>query len=104
VNAPAIIGGLAVVTVAIKAAGPVALGGRELPAWFQSVVVLLAPALLAALVVTQSVAHGHHLHVGANTAGVVAGGLVAWRARSIIGCVVVAAVVTALLRAAQISL
>ena len=35
----------------IKGVGPFALGGRELPAWFSSVVVLLAPALLAALVV-----------------------------------------------------
>lgn len=98
-NATAIIAGCAVVTVAIKSAGPVALGGRELPAWFQSVVVLLAPALLAALIVTQALAHGQRLHVGANTVGVLAGGLVAWRARSIIGCVVVAAAVTAGLRA-----
>jgi len=95
----ALIGGCAVVTFAIKAAGPVALGGRELPRWFIGVVVLLAPALLTALVVTQALAHGHHLHVGAQTAGVAAGGLVAWRFGSIVGCVVVAAGVTAGLRA-----
>ena len=46
--------GSALVTFVIKAAGPVALGGRELPTWFTSVVVLLAPALLAALVATQA--------------------------------------------------
>ena len=95
----ALIGGCAVVTFAIKAAGPVALGGRELPRWFTGVVVLLAPALLTALVVTQGLAHGHHLHVGAQTAGVAAGGLVAWRLHSVVGCVVVAAGVTAGLRA-----
>jgi branched-subunit amino acid transport protein len=95
-----LIGGCAIVTFAMKAAGPVALGGRELPPWFTGVVVLLAPALLTALIVTQALADGHRLHVGADTAGVVAGGLVAWRFGSILACVVVAAVVTAGLRAA----
>jgi branched-subunit amino acid transport protein len=95
----ALIGGCAVVTFAIKAAGPVALGGRELPAWFTAVVVLMAPALLTALVVTQALAHGHHIHVGAQTAGVAAGGIVAWRFGSIIACVFVAVGVTAGLRA-----
>ena len=47
----ALIAGCAVVTFAIKAAGPIALGGRELPDWFSRVVTLLAPALLSALVV-----------------------------------------------------
>ena len=95
----ALITGCAIVTFVIKAAGPVALGGRELPAWFTSVIVLLAPALFAALVVTQVLADGDKLAVGANTVGVAAGGLVAWRTRSVIGCVVVAALVTAGLRA-----
>ena len=38
-------------TVAIKALGPVALGGRELPESMSSVAARLAPSLLAALVV-----------------------------------------------------
>jgi hypothetical protein len=50
-------------------------------------------------VVTQALADGERLAVGADTVGVAAGGLVAWRTGSVIGCVVVAAVVTALLRA-----
>lgn len=95
----ALIAGLAVVTAAIKAAGPIVLGGRELPARFLGVIGLLAPALLAALVVTATLADGQRLAVGEHTAGVVAGGLVAWRTGSIIGCVVVAAAVTAGLRA-----
>jgi branched-subunit amino acid transport protein len=41
---------MAVGTIAIKAAGPVALGGRVLPARLVGVISLLAPALLAALV------------------------------------------------------
>jgi branched-subunit amino acid transport protein len=94
-----LIGGCAVVTAAIKAVGPVALGGRELPERFTGVIVLMAPALLAALVVTAALADGDRWAVGPDTAGVAAGGLVAWRTESIIGCVVVAAGVTALLRA-----
>jgi branched-subunit amino acid transport protein len=87
------------VTYVIKGVGPLALGGRDLPVWFTSIVILLAPALFAALVVTQTLADGDRIAVGANTVGVAAGGLVAWRTRSVIGCVVVAALVTAALRA-----
>jgi branched-subunit amino acid transport protein len=94
-----LIAGMALATFAIKAAGPVALGGRELPERFSGVIALLAPALLAALIITQSLADGSELAVGTDTAGVVAGGLVAWRTGSVIGCVVTAAVVTAALRA-----
>lgn len=95
----ALIAGCALITAAIKAAGPIALGGRELPEKFTGVVILLAPALLAALIVTQALADGKELAVGKDTVGVVAGGLVAWRTGSIIGCVLVAAAVTAGLRA-----
>jgi branched-subunit amino acid transport protein len=98
-TAVTLIAGCALVTAAIKAAGPVALGGRELPHRFTSVIILLAPALLAALIVTQALADGDRLAIGTDTAGVAAGGLVAWRTGSIIGCVLVAAAVTAGLRA-----
>ena len=94
-----LIAGCAAVTFALKAAGPVALGGRALPVAFRSVVMLLAPALFAALVVTQALADGRHLHVGPETAGVAVGGLVAWKTDSIVGCVLAAAFVTAVLRA-----
>lgn len=94
-----LIGGCALITAVIKAVGPVALGGRELPERITGVIALMAPALLAALVVTAALADGDRLALGPDTAGVAAGGLVAWRTESIIGCVVVAAVVTAGLRA-----
>jgi branched-subunit amino acid transport protein len=94
-----LIAGLTLVTAAIKAAGPILLGGRDLPPRFLGVISLLAPALLAALVVTATLADGKDLAVGEHTAGVAAGGVVAWRTGSIIGCVVVAAAVTAALRA-----
>ena len=88
-----------VITAAIKAVGPIALGGRDLPTWFTSVVILLSPALLAALVATQAFAEGDNLALSADTAGVAAGGLVIWRTGSIIACVVLAAAVTAGVRA-----
>jgi branched-subunit amino acid transport protein len=94
-----VIAGCCAITAAIKAVGPVALGGRELPTWFTSVVILLSPALLAALVATQAFAQGDHLALDADTAGVAAGGLVIWRTGSIIACVVLAAAVTAAVRA-----
>jgi branched-subunit amino acid transport protein len=98
-TAVTLIAGSAAVTAVIKAAGPMALGGRELPERFNGVIVLMAPALLAALVVTAALADGDRWAVGADTAGVAAGGLVAWRTGSIIACVLVAAALTALLRA-----
>jgi branched-subunit amino acid transport protein len=100
VSTPAItIACCCLITAAIKAVGPIALGGRELPTWFTSVVILLSPALLAALVATQALAEGDSLGLEADTAGVLAGGLVVWRTGSIVGCVVAAAAITAGVRA-----
>jgi len=90
----------AAITAAIKAAGPVALGGRELPSWFSSIVAMMAPALFAALVVTQALADGEEWAVGADTAGVAVAAVAAWRGLSAIGVVFLAAAVTALLRLA----
>lgn len=42
---------VAVISFSIKAAGPALLTGRELPGWSRDVIALLAPCLLAALVV-----------------------------------------------------
>ena len=93
------IAGCAAVTAAIKSIGPVVLGGRELPTWFTSVVILLSPALLSALVATQVFAEGDELGLEADTIGVAVGGFVYWRTKSIVACVVLAAAVTALARA-----
>jgi branched-subunit amino acid transport protein len=95
----ALIAGCAAVTFAIKAAGPVTLGGRDLPPRLSGVVVLLAPALLAALVVAQALADGERLHVGADTAGVAVAGVMVWRGRSVLPAVATAVAVTAGLRA-----
>lgn len=91
--------GLAGLTALVKAAGPVLLGGRTLPAWSTSVIVLMAPALLSALVVTAVLADGRSWSVGAHTAGVAVAAVMLWRRCSLILCVVVAVLVTAGLRA-----
>jgi branched-subunit amino acid transport protein len=91
--------GLAVTTVAIKALGPVVFGGREPHPAFLRVVAMMAPALLAALVVTSALADGRQVGIGADTVGVLAGGVLLWRGRSVVLAVLVAVVVTATLRA-----
>ncbi len=93
-----VIAGCAIVTAAIKGVGPFALGGRDLPARVVGVVALLAPALLAALVVTQALANGRQLGVGADTAGVAASAVAVWRGASILVVIAIAVVVTAGLR------
>jgi branched-subunit amino acid transport protein len=95
----ALIGLCAVVTAAIKGAGPVALGRRDLPVWFTDVIALMAPALLAALVCTAALADGDRLTVGADTAGVAVAGVALWRGASVIVGVAIAVAITALLRA-----
>jgi branched-subunit amino acid transport protein len=90
---------LAVGTAAIKAAGPVALGGRALPVRLERVVALLAPSLIAALVIVQTFSTDGALVVDARAAGLVAAaGAIALR-RSTIEIVLVAAAITAVLRA-----
>ena len=86
-------------TVALKSAGPVLLGGRELPARVRVLVGLLAPALLAALVVTNTVASGRHLVVDARLAGVAAAAVSLRLRAPILLAVAVAAAVTAAIRA-----
>ncbi len=94
-----LVGACAAVTFAIKAAGPVALGGRALPPRALEVIGLMAPAVLAALVVTQALADAGRLHVGADTAGVAVAGVVVWRRGSVLVAVGLAVLVTAGLRA-----
>jgi branched chain amino acid efflux pump len=86
-------------TVLIKAAGPVLLGGRDLPPVALRVIACMAPALLAALVVTTAFAEGRRFEVGADAVGMVAGGILLWRGRSLVLSVLVAMAVTAALRA-----
>jgi len=65
-----VVAAIGVGTMIIKAAGPVVLGDRPLPPRVQSVVALLAPALLAALVATATFGTGQELRVDARVIGV----------------------------------
>ncbi len=87
-----------VATIAIKGAGPVLLGGRELPAPIARVVGLLAPALLAALVVTQVFADDTDLVLDERVIGLVAGAVALLLRAPLLVVVVVAAATTALVR------
>jgi branched-subunit amino acid transport protein len=62
-----------VATIAIKAAGPLVFADRPLPKVVVSLMPLLAPCLLAALVVSQTLADGRSLVVDARALGVAAG-------------------------------
>jgi len=95
-----LIAAMAVTTALIKAAGPVVLGGRPLPARLNAVVVLMPAPLLAALVVTSALADGPRLAVDSSTAGVAVAAVLLWRRAPLLLAVVTAAVVTALLRVA----
>jgi branched-subunit amino acid transport protein len=95
----ATIGVLAVASAAIKATGPVLVGGRELPAWAMRVIALLAPALLAALVVVDTFADGKSLVIDARAAGLAAAAIAVALRAPLIVIVVVAAAATALVRA-----
>jgi branched chain amino acid efflux pump len=64
---------LAIGTIAIKAVGPIVVGGRELSPRARAVVVLVAPSLLAALVLYETLVGEHGgLALDARLAGVFA--------------------------------
>jgi branched-subunit amino acid transport protein len=86
------------VTIAFKATGPVLLGRRELPAWLAGPVGLLAPAVLAALVVTQAVAGDRQIVADARLAGLGAGAIAVALRAPLLVVVVVAATTAALIR------
>jgi branched chain amino acid efflux pump len=85
-------------SAAIKAAGPILVGGRELPPRVNAVIALLAPALLAALVVTETFGDDGHLVLDERALGVgVAAVALALRAPVLLA-VALAALATALAR------
>ena len=81
-----------------KATGPVLLGSRTLPPALADVVALLAPVLLAALVVTQTVGGNNELVLDARLAGVGAGAVAITLRAPLPAVVVIAAAATALAR------
>jgi branched-subunit amino acid transport protein len=94
------IAGLAVSTAAIKAFGPVVFGGRDLPRALARVIPMLAPALLAALVVTETVSgSGKSIVIDARAGGLVVAAVAIAARAPLVVIVVSAAAATALLRA-----
>ena len=91
---------IGIATVAFKAAGPVVIGRRELPPRIKSLVELLAPVMLIALVVTQTFGGDQEIEVDARVVGVGAAVVaIALRAHVIVA-MAIAALVTALVRLA----
>jgi branched-subunit amino acid transport protein len=91
-------GVVAAATIALKAVGPVVLGGKPLPEHLTGMVDLLAPALLAALVVTQMVGGDEEIVLDARLAGLGAAVVAILLRAPILVVVVAAAAATALAR------
>lgn len=89
---------LAGVCVFMRVAVPLGLGHRR-PAWLERALDAAMPALLAALVVASSVSDGQRLVLDPRLAGVAAGAAVAFARGPLLLVIVVAAGVTALIRA-----
>lgn len=90
---------LALATAGLKLAGPLLLGGRELPAWALSMVGLLASALLAALVVVETFGTGRSLALDARALGAAFAAVALARRAPLIVAVFGAAAVAAVARA-----
>jgi len=88
----------AVATAAIKAAGPVLLGGRRLPERLTAVVSMLAPALLAGLIVTQMLGHEGRLTLDERLLGMAVAGIALVFRAHVLVAVVLAAVTVAIAR------
>lgn len=89
---------LAAATAAIKGAGPVALGGRDLPQWAINLISFVAPALLGALVVVETFGKQKDLVLDARAAGLAAAAAVLAARLSVLWAVGAAAAAAALVR------
>jgi branched chain amino acid efflux pump len=87
-----------VVSILFKAAGPVFLGRRDLPPRLVSVVSLIGPVMLTALVVTQTVGGDQQIVIDARLPGVAAAAVAVRKGAPVVVAMLVAAVVTAGLR------
>jgi branched-subunit amino acid transport protein len=94
-----VVAGVGAITVAIKALGPMLLGGKPMPPRVARIVALLAPALLAALVAVNTLGGDRALQVDARLPGVLAAALAIKLKAPVLVVVIVAALVTAGVRA-----
>jgi uncharacterized membrane protein len=89
---------LASITSVLKAAGPLALAGRALPERIARIVAVLPVPLLAALIVTSTVADGEQWTFDARIVGLLAAALALWRRLPFVSVVVIAGAATAVTR------
>jgi branched-subunit amino acid transport protein len=92
------IGVLAVGTFSLRLAGPVLRSRFEIPERMQQLLAAAAVVLLTALVATAALTQGHGAAGIARPAGVLVGGVLAWRKAPFILVVVAAAATAAGLR------
>jgi branched-subunit amino acid transport protein len=93
-----VIAAVGLATMLCKAAGPVLLGRRSLPPRFAGLVDVLAPAMLAALVVTQAFGGDEELVFDERLAGVTAGAIAVALRAPLLVVMAVAAATAALVR------
>jgi hypothetical protein len=93
-----VVGVLAASTMALKAAGPVLLGGRRVPERIAGILDLLAPVVLAALVAVQTFAGEGELVLDARAVGLAVAAMAVFLRAPVIVVVVAAAAATALVR------
>jgi branched-subunit amino acid transport protein len=85
-------------TFALKSAGPLVLGARQLPVRVQSLIDLLPAALLAALAIVSTVGDGRAVVIDARLVGLVVAGLALWRRAPFVVVILLASAATAITR------
>jgi branched-subunit amino acid transport protein len=95
----AAVGIVAAATIGLKSAGTLTLQGRQLPARLAGMIELLAPVMLAALVVTNTFGADHKLMLDPRAAGLAAAMVSIVLRAPLLVTVVVAAAVAAIVRA-----
>jgi branched-subunit amino acid transport protein len=98
VSWPALLG-LAAISYALKAVGPLLLGDREPSPYMARVLSLLAVPLLAALIVVQTLSNGKSLVIDARVPALGVAALLVWRGAPFLVTVIAAAATAAGLRA-----
>ena len=91
--------GVALASAAIKAIGPILVGGKDLSPSTGAVIALLAPALLTALVVTETFGEGGYLVLDEKAVGAAVAALALALRAPVLLAVALAALTTTLVRA-----
>jgi hypothetical protein len=89
---------LAAGTVLFKVTGPLLAGGRQPPAALLRVIGLLAPALIAALIVSDTFTSGQQLTIDARVIGLGVGAIALWFKMPPVVALILAAATCAVVR------